>query len=129
MEIENPLLTSTLPSRLSAGLQSLPRLEQMTISNPPLVSSFPTLKVLTCLKLLDIPDYCAEWRWIADLQGLQEMEVSFACMEMYQLKRGRDLLQTERLHAQGSKVRVERMSTRTLTIMENLPEYMFSKVY
>ena len=61
------------------------------------------------------------------LQGLQEIEVSFA-LEVYDVRRIWNSPQIERLRVQGEKVEADLVSTRTLNIMANLPGCMVSKV-
>ena len=80
INIETACLTLALSRRLSDGLQSLPKLQQVIISQPKLVQSFPTLdklKSIRCLRLLDLPEYVEDWKWVGDIKGLAEIEVSF----------------------------------------------------
>ena len=108
--MEHPSLTSSL----SDSLQTLPRLQRLTISKPTVVESIPRLKAVRCLKLVGLPEYTEEWRWLADIKGLEEIEISIV---------------KESIHVHGEEAKVEEMSaTGTLKIMLNLPEYMLIKV-
>ena len=69
---------------------------------------------MRCLKLVGFPDYTEEWRWLAEVKGLEEIEVSVG---------------DERIHVHSEIADVNKMSaTGTLKIMLNLPEYMRTKV-
>ena len=109
MNIETPRLASTLPSRLSDGLQALPRLQELTISNPPVVQSVPILKAVRCLKLIGLPEYSEEWAWLADVKGLEEIEVSIS---------------EESIHVYDKEAVVNGLGG----IWMNLPAYMRDKV-
>ena len=114
VEIESPRLASSLPSTLSAGLQALPRLEELTISDPTVVESVPVLKAVRCLKLAGLAEYTGDWRWLADVKGLEEIEISIG---------------EESIHVHGGEADVKEMSaTGTLNVVLNLPEYMRSQV-
>ena len=61
-----------------------------------------------------IPEYTEEWRWLADVKGLEEIQISIV---------------KESIHVHGEEAKVKEMSaTGTLKIMLNLPEYMLIKV-
>ena len=78
MEIQNPRLTSTLPARLTDAINSLPRLETVTISDPTALHSFPHPSSLCSLKLLNIPPDCDDWQWLQNVQNLTDLDVSLA---------------------------------------------------
>ena len=69
---------------------------------------------MRCLKLVGFPEYTEEWRWLADVKGLEEIEVS---------------LGNEHIHVHGEEATVNTMSaTGTLNIWLNLPEHMRARV-
>ena len=116
MNIGTACLTLALSKRLGDGLVSLPRLQQVIISQPKVVQRIPTLKAIRSLRLVDLPEYVEDWKWVGDMKELAEIEVSF--------KNG-----SERLHFYDEHFELQFISVmRTMKIVKNLPGYLHNKV-
>ena len=116
LNIGTACFTLALSRRLSDGLQSLPKLQQVIITQPKLVQGIPTLKAIRCLRLVDLPEYVENWKWVGDIQGLEEIEVSF--------KNG-----SERLHFHDENSELRSISAMgTMKIVGSLPRYLQDKV-
>ena len=121
IEINTPRLTSSLPGRLAEGLQSFSNLQQVTITDPTIVTSLPLLANIQCLKFLGLPRECGDWAWLRSSQSLQDLEVSFRGTESSE--------EAERIHVQGSKATFSHTVTQvTIDVLDNLPPHMQNMV-
>ena len=122
LEIVTPRLSSTLSNRLTSGLNSLPYLHTVTITNPSLVESLPHPQSVRCLKLHYLPEHTDSWQWLALIQNLQELDVSFR-------EKIHKSIHGERLHISITNVESTGMSTNgTGRILSNLPRTLSGKV-
>ena len=121
IEIKTPRLTSSLPGRLAEGLQSFSNLQQVTITDPTIVTSLPPLTNIQRLKFLGLPHECEEWAWLRSAQNLQDIEVSF--------KRTESSEEAESIHVKGEEATFSHTVTSvTIDVVENLPLNMQIKV-
>ena len=131
VEIRQPRLTSTLPGRLTDALNSLPHLETLIINQPTAVNSLPRPNCLRCLKIHYLPKYSEDWHWVASIQGLEVIDVSFMDTDSKPLDSASRFLIThgERIHVDGQKAECTKWSAEgTGKILSNLPENMIVKV-
>ena len=128
LNIKTPRLSSPLPNILTSGCNSLPNLHTVAITNPSPAQSLPHPQSVSCLKLHYLPQYYDDWQWLASIQNLFELDVSF-----FKKKESspifRQLGHDERLIVSGQKVNSTNMSADgTGCILSNLPLDLSEKV-
>ena len=80
------------------------------------------------MKLHYLPKYNEDWQWLASIQGLEEIDVSFIDTDSKSLGSSR-LAHGERIHVDGQKAECTKLSAEgTGNILGNLPEHMSGKV-
>ena len=120
--ILQPRLTATLPTRLTDAFNSLPHLHNLTIRSPTAINGLPHPTLVSCLKLVDLPQYSEDWRWVASIKGLEEIEVSFVKADVTSQDSGH-VECAERLHIHGDKAESKYMfADGTGNIFANLPK-------
>ena len=87
-----------------------------------MVNNLPHPTSVTCLKLINLPQYSEDWQWMTSVQGLQEIDVSFVDTNEQSLDSERSQ-SGERLHIHGDKAQSKYMfADDTGNILANLPK-------
>ena len=131
IKIMNPLLTSTMPRRLSDGLQSLPNLKAVTIEGPPQVTALPHVATLRKLELIGLPLECQDWQWLSSILCLEEFKITFKETNQRKdnLRTGKGHERTKRtnsLYIYKTKAEIEGLSNDGLevalaNVLDNIP--------
>ena len=133
VEIEAAQLTSSLATRLAAGLEALPHLEQVAIVEPTLVESLPHITSVRRLHLRNIPRDCEDWEWMKSVNDLVELEISIRTEHSDVTPEGPDSVLSnddpESLHVLGNRVSLVNTSDQTACAFENLPLSMRAEVW
>ena len=80
------------------------------------------------MKLHYLPKYSEDWHWVASIQGLEVIDVSFMDTNNEPLDSSR-LAHGERIYVDGQKAECTKLSAEGLgNILSNLPENMSEKV-
>ena len=80
------------------------------------------------MKFHYLPKYSEDWKWLASIKGLEEIDVSFMDTHSKSLDSS-GLAHGERIHVDGQKAECTKLSAEgTGNILGNLPEHMSGKV-
>ena len=80
------------------------------------------------MKIHYLPKYCEDWHWVASIQGLEVIDVSFMDTNSKSLDSSR-LAHGERFHVDGQEAECTKLSAEGAgNILSNLPENMSGKV-
>ena len=119
-----------MPTRLTEALKSLTELQHLTVASPTAIDNLPHPTSVTCLKLFNLPrQYIDDWKWLAHIQRLQEIDVTFVDKDA---KMQDPVHQgcAERLHIHNGTAESSNMSADgTGNILSNLPDEMTQKVF
>ena len=100
----------------------------MIITEPAVLDNIPHPHSLRCMKLNHLPKYSVDWQWVASIQGLEEIDVSFMDRDTKSME-SNGLEHVERIHVCGGNVACRKLSVYgTDKMLSNLPEHIRHKV-
>ena len=110
------------------SLNSLLRLETLIITQPTAVSSLPHPNSVRCMKIHYLPKYSEDWHWVASIQGLEVLDVSFMDTNSKPLDSSR-LAHGEHIRVDGQKAICTKLTAEGAgNILRHLPQGMRVKV-
>ena len=122
LEIETPRIKQELILQVIDGLESYKELRQLTITNPAAFRRLPNYITLRCVRLLNLPQYCDDWKWLQANRVLEEIEVSFR-------KTAAETSSEESMRVCGREATFSSMTPAgTLPILRSLPKKIAKKV-
>ena len=117
-------LTSDWSLQVEDLVQSLPRLNDIVISEPTQVERFPHLTTVRRLTLESIPRDCGDWDWLKDLKNLQTVDVSVKGTST-----DAGCFHADNAEAKLTEIRGDDAVSLLVQVVDNLPKHLQTKVY